>query len=118
MNDGDSATENLSSIVGDLINQLSRHEFKLVIKRCSKSRLSATDLERVIKEYGRKLISPANDAYEPLDIVRVESATNPTWSLCVPLWTLEEGRSDLTLELTISFTKGLYKIELDDLHVL
>jgi hypothetical protein len=44
--------------------------------------------------------------------------SNPKrWSVRFDLWTADEGRSDLTLELTVEETDPL-KIELDDLHVL
>ena len=34
------------------------------------------------------------------------------------LWTAEEGRSDLTLELTLTDSRGeIYQIEIDDIHV-
>jgi len=34
------------------------------------------------------------------------------------LWTAEEGRSDLSLELTITESGNGYLIEVDDIHVL
>jgi hypothetical protein len=36
----------------------------------------------------------------------------------MPLWTKEEGRSDLTLELTVTMGANDTQIELDDIHVL
>jgi hypothetical protein len=39
-------------------------------------------------------------------------------ALDVPLWTSEEGRSDLTLSLTATKRGGDYELEIDDLHVL
>ena len=40
-----------------------------------------------------------------------------TWAVDVPLWTAEEGRSDLTLSLTVSESREGVRLELDDLHV-
>jgi hypothetical protein len=34
------------------------------------------------------------------------------------LWTVEEGRSDLSLELTVAESGDGYLIEVDDIHVL
>ncbi len=39
-------------------------------------------------------------------------------ALDVPLWTKEEGRSDLTLALTAIKQGETYTVEVDDLHVL
>jgi hypothetical protein len=36
----------------------------------------------------------------------------------VPLWTAEEGRSDLSLELSAIPIDGGHRFEIDDLHVL
>jgi hypothetical protein len=41
------------------------------------------------------------------------------WSVNLPLWTKEEGRSDLTLQMHFTESDGaLYAVEIDDLHVL
>jgi hypothetical protein len=80
--------------------------------------LTSDDLRTVIRDYGRKLVSPPANAYEDLDAVQVKGAGVPTWLVRAPLWTEEEGRSDLTLELTIAVGPVAPSVELDDLHVL
>jgi hypothetical protein len=72
----------------------------------------------VVRDYGRKLVSPPADAYNNLDAVQVKGAAVPTWSVRAPLWTEEQGRSDLTLELTIAVRLGAPSVELDELRVL
>jgi hypothetical protein len=57
-------------------------------------------------------------AYRDLDVIAVRYSSHPTWSVRAPLWSREEGRSDLTLELTISRDGGRWNVEIDDLHVL
>ncbi len=82
-------------------------------------RLTATDVRRVIQEYGRELVAPPDGAWLDLEPVPLPSAPRPTWALAIPLWTREEGRSDLTLELTLWRTAdGSFGYELDDVHVL
>jgi len=100
-----------------MVDQLARGDYESLVGQFVKSRLTSDDLRTVIREYGRKLVSPPNDAYQNLDAVQVKGAAVPTWSVRAPLWT-EEGRSDLTLELTIAVGPGAPSIELDDLHVL
>ena len=77
-----------------------------VVGRCVCSRLSTQDLSRVIREYGRTPAPPPGDAYADLDAVPIRGASPPAWSVRAPLWTVEEGRSDLTLELTVSIKAG------------
>ncbi len=39
------------------------------------------------------------------------------WAVAMPLWTKEEGRSDLRIELTIMDANPVV-VEIDDIHVL
>ena len=96
---------------------LTCEDYELAVEYCTISRLSSDDLRNVIREYGRNLAPPPQDAYDNLDTVQVEGAAVPTWSVRVPLWTKEEGRSDLTLELTIALGPGVPSVELEDLLV-
>lgn len=106
------------SIAREMVQLLARGGYESAVRRCVKSRLTSDDLHTVIRDYGRRLVSPPEDAYNKLDAVQVKGVTVPTWSVRVPLWTEEEGRSDLTLELTIALGSGVPSIEMDDLEVL
>jgi hypothetical protein len=108
----------LRSIAGEMMDRLAHGDYESAVAFCVKSRLTSDDLRTVIRDYGRRLVSHPKDAYKKLDVVQVKGAAVPTWSVQVPLWTEEEGRSDLTLELTIGLRAGAPSIELDDLHVL
>jgi hypothetical protein len=52
-----------------------------------------------------------------MDSIQVRGATQPRWSVTMPVWTKEEGRSDLTAELTIIDRGNGFAVEFDDLHV-
>jgi hypothetical protein len=108
----------LKSTARELVALLAHGAYESVIARCANSRLAADDLRTVIRDYGRKLVPPPGDAYDNLDIVPVKGTAGQTWSVRVPLWTEEEGRSDLTLELTVVMNGARPSVELDDLHVL
>lgn len=112
------STEALQSIVRKIINELACGNYERLVEGVCKSRLTSEDLRGVVRDYGRTLEMPPSEAYDKLDAIRVKGVTVPTWSIRVPLWTREEGRSDLTLELTISFTTPEPIIELNDLRVL
>ena len=59
-----------------------------------------------------------SDRMERVEIYRVELSCVPTFSIDVPLWSREEGRSDLTVSLTlVEFTPGLFETQIDDLRV-
>ena len=49
--------------------------------------------------------------------VRVVVAEHETWFVSMPLWTEEEGRSDLAVEMTVIFQDEATRIELDGILV-
>lgn len=81
-------------------------------------RLPAVQIETAVKQYGRTLVQPPSEAYELMDVVEVHGAKPNRWSIVMPLWTKEEGRSDLSIEVTVIKETSGFKIELDDIHVL
>ena len=90
-----------------------------LLRLASKSRLSAEEIRGVIKSYGRRLVFPAAQTEELSDVVEVKGASPRCWSVNLPLWTEEEGRSDLTLEMHFTDSGSeLYEVAIDDVHVL
>lgn len=80
-------------------------------------RLTAGEMAKAIADYGRTLVLPPQDAFNLMNIVKIKNAPKQ-WSVDMPLWTREEGRSDLTIDLRISERENDYSIELNDIHVL
>ena len=80
-------------------------------------RLTAAQIGSAIQEYGRTLITPPPDQLA-IDAIQVTGKKPATWSVSVPLWTREESRSDLTLELTIEDRVDGPRVDIDNIHVL
>jgi len=84
----------------------------------SGSGLPIADVRAAVAEYGRTLVMPPVEALNDLDAVEVGTTVQQTLSIRVPLWTQEEGRSDLELNLTVSeVDDGLWSVRVDDLLV-
>jgi len=81
-------------------------------------RLDARTIERAIRQYGRTIVMPPTDALALVEVIEVLTAGPNSWSVTMPLWTAEEGRSDLTAEMTIAARESGVTVELDDIHVL
>ena len=81
-------------------------------------RLPAEQIETAVDQYGRILVIPPVDAFKLMDVIEIQNSSPASWSVNMPLWTKEEGRSDLTLELTLVREAAGFKVELDDIHVL
>jgi len=65
-------------------------------------RLRADDIEYELSEYGRTLVGPPETAFSNLYLVPVRGAVPPAYFVRFPLYTKEEGRSDLELQLTLT----------------
>jgi hypothetical protein len=82
-------------------------------------RLTAGQIKAAIEDYPEKLAPrPAYD-FGGDEIAHVRGRVPAEWSVYLHLWRQKGGRSDLTAELTVIDTPaGLYRVEIDDIHVL
>jgi hypothetical protein len=105
--------------VRELADLIARGQYGAAEGRTGGVRLSAAELAAAVAEYASALAPVPLNARLPLDVIRVERPGLPSWAVVVPMWTREEGRSDLSLELTVRQSPhGGYTLEIDDLHVL
>ncbi len=101
-----------------LTNLLASGDFASAERMTGGHRLSAADLERAVSEYVRTLVPLPPEALDELDVVAVQGAELPTFNGDIDLWTSEQGRSDLTLQLElVDRYGGAYKVSILDLHV-
>lgn len=106
-------------LVAQIVEQLAYGEYKALQLLSGGRRLSAVQIEASVREYGRKIVALPASAVHEIDYVEVCGSTPRAWSVRCPIYTMEEGRSDLTLELTLHLSApGEYGVELDGLHVL
>lgn len=96
---------------------VNRQYFELE-KLTKSARLPATQIKEAVEGYGKTVIAPPSSGYNQIDAVLVKDSHPKTWSLVIPLWTKEEGKSDLSIELTVIETQPDYTVELDDIRVL
>jgi hypothetical protein len=109
------------------INLTTKHIIQLLvqakygeIESLSKGiRLKAEEMETTIREYGRHLTMPPESQFTSIDVIEIIGSKPRAWSVRFDLWTEEEGRSDLSIELTLIEDSGpLLRVEVDSLHVL
>ena len=102
-----------------VVDLLVRGEYGAIEKLTRGVRLSASELESSIRNYGRTLVPPGPAWWTSVTITPVVAEGPPAVHLAVPLWTAEEGRSDLTLELKLTQSAwGTLDTEVLDIHVL
>src|SRR5258708_1807070 len=84
--------------IEQLVSDLAASHFDAIAADGRSGRLSADDLRGVVTKYGRTLISLPSEVWPTVD--EYPQAANPNEiALDIPLWTKEEGRSDLTLSI-------------------
>lgn len=77
------------------------------------------DLSRAVTEYGRTLIAPEASWWPTVTVIPVNDDAGGGLYVAAPLWTVEEGRSDLSLEARLTPDEhGRHRIQILDLHVL
>ena len=108
----------IKKCVATCIEPLVHRKYNELAEMTKGIRHSAKDLAYAVSQYPGKLVVPPESAYELLDIIEIEPAEPQAWSIVMPLWTEEEGRSDLSLEMTVirSGPSGLVA-EVDGIHV-
>lgn len=100
-----------------LTEDLAAKRYAEVVRDGRGGRLSEGQISAAISEYGRTLVPLPDEAWPLIEVY--EQTGNPDRiALDVPLWTEEEGRSDLTLSLRATKLDSGYRVEIDDLHVL
>jgi hypothetical protein len=111
--------EKLARTLRHVATLLVAGEYAELARETNGQQLTAEELEQAVVEYGHRLVPPPNGVWEARSIIEVEGATPEAWSIYVDLWTADEGRADLTLELTLRESeRDTYDVEIDNLHVL
>ena len=107
---------NLVSTARHLHDLLAARRYAELESICGGKRLSADDIAGAIRDYGCQVASAPEEL--DLDVVKIESARNE-WSVNIPVFTWDEGKSDLTLEVTMTESFApLCTVEIDNLHVM
>ena len=101
----------------DLVEALVRGDFDSLEADGRAGRVGADGLRRSITEYGRTLVVLPDEAFDLVEAGMV-TARPGEWWIVVPMWTAEEGQSDLSLELAALPTEDGHLLEVADLHVL
>jgi hypothetical protein len=82
-------------------------------------RLSAADIRDAVKSYGRTLVRPPDDLPDDLELTEVRGDGPRRVAATMSLYTAEEGRSDLSLELQLTeVAPRLWTVQIDNIHVL
>ena len=109
----------MEAAVRVLVDLLVRGEYATIDRISGGARISASDLKRAVADYGRVLAAPGDGWWDDVSVTPIETDGSPSFHIAVPLWTQEEGRSDLTLEVRLDeVAPEAFETQIEDLHVL
>lgn len=103
--------------IREVVELLVRGEFAVLERDGRSGRLNSQEIESAISEYGKRLISLPDNSFQSADCYDIEGVKN-TWTMDIPLWTAEEGESDLTLSITVTKENDSIHVGINDIHVL
>ena len=99
-----------------LVKDLAAEDYAALAYDGRIGRVSEAGLRSAIARYGRTLIPLPPSALQEGDAVVVRGDPN-VFAVDVPIWTKEEGRSDLTLSLDVTRREGGAEVRISDLRV-
>ncbi|UVM53796.1 hypothetical protein LOY37_15600 [Pseudomonas sp. B21-012] len=103
-----------------IITLLTNGQYQKIESLTSKGGLTADEMCRAIDDYGQKLTTPTSEELNSsIDAIKINCSNKEAWSIQLPLWTEEEGESDLTLEVTVTLSNGDgIQIQIENIHIL
>ncbi|MCP4376782.1 MAG: hypothetical protein GY794_11480 [bacterium] len=111
--------EKIETTARHLVGMLVKHDFAGVEALSGGVRLSQKEMEQAVRDYPATLVMPEGQPIPDIDAIEVTGSNPSQWSVDIPLWTNEEGRSDLTMQVTmIESGNELLDVEVDNIHVL
>ena len=101
-----------------VVEDLGRGMIHEVFARCDPSEVTEEVFREVLREHHVRLVSPATGQFRITGVYPVDYGDCPTWAVEAPVWTAEEGESDLTLSMLIEVRNEVIGIKLTNFRVL
>lgn len=103
----------------EVVELLVAGEYEQLENLTKSRRLSADELRSAVDDYGERLCLPPRHVFEEVDALELTGSIPAKWSVRIDLWSVREGRSDLSLEMTLAAADGdAMEVEIDNIHVL
>ena len=102
-------------LIEELVSNISTSDYNAIFEKHQYGRTNIDDIKRVVSEYNRTITILPDNAFKEAKVYYIEKEKR--LDIYIPLWTIEEGRSDLVLFLSGYIISGIPKIEINDLLV-
>lgn len=93
--------DQVKDIIRFIVYALSIENTQVLVDRNLLASNEVTGIIEVLQQYGRHLIPIPQTGWNLADIYAIENQEN-NFDIDIPLWTMEEGRSDLMLKINVN----------------
>lgn len=98
-----------------LVHLISQGDYEAIAANGQAGRMGAEGIKCAVETYPYTVIPLPSEAFELAEVYRIDETR---LDIYLPLWTPEEGRSDLTLCLSCYTIGSNTQVEVNDLRVL
>ncbi len=113
--------QQIVNTVRKMISLLVEKRYSEIVSWTNGNGYPEDQIAAAIVDHDVTVVYPPDSFYpSQIDVVRIDNTCSQEWSVAFPLWTIEEGESDLSVELTCTQGDGLVcaNIDFDTIHVL
>ncbi|MFD2909218.1 hypothetical protein ACFSX9_10820 [Flavobacterium ardleyense] len=103
-------------IIAELVYNIANNKYNIIKEKGQNGRVNIDDLIDVIQQYDCTIVPLPEEAFSLAEVFQVKD--EDILDVYLPLWTKEEGRSDLTISLSCLTKNGEKTIIIEDLGVL
>jgi hypothetical protein len=111
------SAEKIENAVRKIEKELVSENYEKAVALTNNSRLTAKDVETVLKNYNGKVTIAPHYVFDTLEVVEISNSEPKAWAVDYDLW-INGKRSDLTLSLTVSLVGNKTILSIDNLHIL
>lgn len=107
----------LLKVLAELLTDLIQGSYETIERSGRSGPLSAYEIEMALQGYPATFIYPVKDLESIIHVFPVKGSAG-TYIIDMPLWSVEEGQSDLTVRVTATVQDGTVAIHINDIDVM
>ena len=106
----------MEEVINNIYILLCNKQYTEIARLTNNTRCPSNEIQKAILEYRCHLVPYPDDVI--FDIIEVTKSSPREVSVWAPIYTKEEGLSDLSFELSlIEVSENNFKVEFDNIHV-
>ena len=112
--------ENIERTVKRILELFAKHRYD-ELALLTRNNYPVEDIQFAMEAYDATACEPPESFASRIDTIEIEGSTPAAWSVIFPIWTIEEGESDLSMNITCiarATEDGSFQFDLNGIYVL